>query len=376
MPDSSFSCETNGIKMSFRYIIVVSLLSFLPDLQVTGCNYTCQEQPIFTPSKVVVKYGDPVNATCTMCRSCSSHTLDLEHNVGKKARNGTEISWIVDKITEWRPSPTCYYSTINGVQCCKDLDVIVYKPPHNVSIGFVNHTGPIKKNGLHTLRCDVLDVAPVNNLIVTFYKGQTALVQLKSTDNKPEPTNADFTLKFNFTKADNGAEFWCEAKLEMGPEGPQPPPVVKSGKLTATVHYGPELEGSSEVKNIYIKRGETLHLNCSADGNPPPSYTWMIPLDTLPHNGRVFTVESVDFWHGGEYICNISNSVGFTVVKFNVTVTFKDIIFIILGVIVGLVLICSVVLIVYKSYKRNRMGHYSLMDVFHLKKRHTQIPVK
>lgn len=103
-------------------------------------------------------------------------------------------------------------------------------------ISFVNHSGVlVTENTLYTLQCTVQDVAPVGNLIVTLYRGKTAVGQLKSNNDTEIPVTESFTWDIVFRKEDTGVHYWCEAKLELGPEGPEPPPVVTSQKFSVTV---------------------------------------------------------------------------------------------------------------------------------------------
>lgn len=108
------------------------------------------------------------------------------------------------------------------------------EPPDNVSISFVGHA----------LECIVQNVAPVKNLTVTFYRGQTALDQQFSSNANKKPMIASFTLDITTSKKVSGGQYWCEAKLDLGPEGPQPPPAMSSQNITVA------MERESENKII------------------------------------------------------------------------------------------------------------------------------
>uniref|UniRef100_A0A669D3I5 Ig-like domain-containing protein n=1 Tax=Oreochromis niloticus TaxID=8128 RepID=A0A669D3I5_ORENI len=126
------------------------------------------------------------------------------------------------------------------------------------------------ENQQYTLQCSVQNVAPVQSLTVTFYRGNTALGHLQSNSEQKKPVNETFTLNITPSREHDGAQYWCETKLELGPDGPQRPPVVTSEKLPAIVHYGPELKEPPNPDVITITEGDTLHLNCSSVETPAP----------------------------------------------------------------------------------------------------------
>ncbi|XP_038568792.1 intercellular adhesion molecule 1-like isoform X1 [Micropterus salmoides] len=363
--------------MFFCYIFLfVPLLTFLHDVRVFSCNYSCADKPVFTPSRLVVKYGDPTSANCSVCQDCLNKTFGLEKSLGEISdKTKTPILWTVDRMSEWDITPICYYS-FNNSPCCSKLPVTVYKPPHNVAISFVDHSGPMLEGHQYTLQCTVQDVAPVKDLTVTFYKGHTALGQLQSNNTEKKPVNETFTLNIIPSNKDDGVQYWCEAKLELGPEGPRRPPVVMSQNITATVYYKPHLEESLLPKRIIISEGDLLQLNCSALGNPSPSYSWTLPSDSPPPSSDgVLTIKSVAVEHEGQYICSVGNNVGTITVNYTVEVQVSYTMVIILGVIIGAVVVAVLLGMFYHHYYRhNRMGKYNLKDVLRLSTRHSALP--
>ncbi|KAM8771633.1 intercellular adhesion molecule 2-like [Acanthopagrus schlegelii] len=312
--------------MFVRFIpLVVCLVSFLRSFHVSGCDHSCADKPVFTPSRLVVKYGDPTSANCSVCQHCQS-SFGLEIPVGNQEINGTLISWTVDHLTEWGLYPLCYYTAAAGHQCCSSLEITVYKPPDNVVLNITGNSWVWSEGQNIPLECSVQNVAPVENLRVTFYRGQRQLGQKQSNKKGDKPVSETFHLDFTSTKEDNGGEFWCEAELLLGPDGPQPPPVVKSRNFSATVFYEPQLNGSSSPDPITIREGDPLHLDCSAVGNPEPTYMWVNhqSSNSSSSEGSVFMITSVTPADKGLYACIVHNDVGNTTVVFNVTVRGRE----------------------------------------------------
>ncbi|XP_041790310.1 uncharacterized protein LOC121604773 [Chelmon rostratus] len=217
-------------------LLIACLGTFLRDFHVFSCDENCADKPVFSSSRLVVQYGDPTSARCSACQqACHSGQTGLEVPIGVTRYDGSMILWKVASMTEWDTSAKCYYNADDGSQCCSTLPVTVYKPPDIVSIRLISDYGLMFADHQYTLLCEVQDVAPIENLIVTFYRDQTVLGQQQSDNKDKKPVAEVFILNFRPSEDDDGAQYWCEAKLEMGPEGPQPPPVVVSQNVTANV---------------------------------------------------------------------------------------------------------------------------------------------
>ncbi|XP_071399210.1 intercellular adhesion molecule 4-like isoform X1 [Centroberyx affinis] len=242
-----------------------------PFTPLTGSSEEERCTLMISPSTLVVRFGDPVTANCSVPTMDFSF-LGWEVELGAPPASMTRfLVWRVDNVTEWSMRPMCYAGSDQGGHCYTWLDLTVYKPPDSVSISYVNHSGPVLEGHQYTLQCNVQDVAPVENLAVTFYRGQAALGPPQSRNNtEMTPVTEIFTLNINSSREDDGVQYWCEAKLDLGPEGPQLPPVVMSQNLTASVHYGPQFLCPTKVQ---VREGEAL--TCEVRGNPHPLVTWL-----------------------------------------------------------------------------------------------------
>ncbi|XP_052359600.1 intercellular adhesion molecule 3-like [Oncorhynchus keta] len=163
------------------------------------------------------------------------------------------LRWRVDSVTDWKIKPTCF---TEGGQCQKQLDITVYKLPDRVSISYRKYPDPMVEGDQYLLQCLVQNIAPIGRLTVSFYKvsatgEQTELdTQHKSKDNIKTPQNGTFTLDFTPGRDDDGAQLLCSAMLDLGPEGPQPPPVMDSNRLNINVHSVNPMEENLTITNM------------------------------------------------------------------------------------------------------------------------------
>ncbi|XP_057698525.1 MAM domain-containing glycosylphosphatidylinositol anchor protein 1-like [Corythoichthys intestinalis] len=223
-----------------------------------------------SPSSLVVRFGDPVKVNCSVPMKGFS-LLGWEVTLlAPEPTMDSFLVWKVDHMSEWSISPMCYAVSDLGGPCHRPLPVLVYKPPDSVSLSFANHTGSLLEHNQYTLHCTVHDVAPSRNLVVTFYRNQTRLARLRSNVTDKTPVTEIFPLNIVAMREDDGANYWCEAELQLQLMTTKKPVTVVSEKVATTVLFGPQLLCPTKLR---VKMGESLH--CDVRGNPEPSVIWL-----------------------------------------------------------------------------------------------------
>ncbi|KAG7255244.1 hypothetical protein CRUP_017166 [Coryphaenoides rupestris] len=175
-------------------------------------------------------------------------------------RSRLVVQWNYTQATRWDLVPMCSVYIAPRV-CCSTMDVTFYIKREaredwaerlwSGSMGREEYlkaeetvwSGEVSEQLGHqyTLQCHVQEVAPVQNLTVTFYRGGATLGEVQSCRNSSKkstksPVSETFTVSINSSREDDGVQYWCEAQLDLGPQGPQPPPVMRSLKLNDMVY--------------------------------------------------------------------------------------------------------------------------------------------
>ncbi|XP_052407292.1 intercellular adhesion molecule 1 isoform X22 [Carassius gibelio] len=350
MQKGSFS-----LTIPFRIFYLLFLgFGFLCFSQIAGAQAECPVQ--LSQQRVVVRYGGSVAVNCST--SVSHKGMGWEASEGAVAMTRDSlITWRVSNLTEWEIKPYCYIN--HKEQCQVELPVIIYKTPDNVSISIVKHRRTMIAGRQYQLQCDVQNVAPVHNLTVKWYKGQTLLNQTTFTEDSKTPVNVNPSVLIRPDRDDDGAQYRCEAELDLGAEGPQYPPNKTSDFLSITVYFKPIINENKLPSVVPVFRGYSEEIVCEAEGNPKPTISWILGTNDIVYNEVLTISESTP-----EYVsCVAENSVGTTTRKVNMVLK-EDYLPLIAGLIAVIVAFISVIFIFIYSiyYKTAKMGHYSLKD--------------
>ncbi|KAJ8389088.1 hypothetical protein AAFF_G00122940 [Aldrovandia affinis] len=318
------------------------------------------------PPSVVVRHGDPVSVNCTV--SGDHKGIGWEASVAPVAMvTGVQfVTWRSAHLTDWNTGPRCYGNFVtNGKydQCQEKLQLIVYKTPDSVSISVVNHTGPMVEGEQYQLQCEIQNIAPVQYLTVKWYKGETLENQTSYEDLTKTPVTVSSTLLITPNSTDDGAQYSCVAELELGSEGPQPPPEDKSEPLSINVHYAATLS-SPHDETFELTEEQGVPLNCHAQGNPPPEYSWSSsPLNQMEKANQTLITSAYLSAGIHVYTCTASNYLGEQSKNFTIKIIpIVDYLPLIAGIVAIAVVLISVAFIFIYSiyYKNTKMGQYNL----------------
>lgn len=85
--------------------------------------------------------------------------------------------------------------------------------PDKVSLS--GHAGPLVQDREYEMRCDVFNVAPVKNLLVHWYKGNTIISTHTFDDLTVYPVNKSSAITLLADRGDHGMLIWCEATMSI-----------------------------------------------------------------------------------------------------------------------------------------------------------------
>uniref|UniRef100_I3IZC8 Ig-like domain-containing protein n=1 Tax=Oreochromis niloticus TaxID=8128 RepID=I3IZC8_ORENI len=204
-----------------------------------------------SPPRVVVKFGDSLSANCTSS-SDQIEGMGWESPYGgvDPTQGVTSLPFKIDSVPEWEIGPICYVNYRDGDQCTEVLQVTVYKMPDSVSL---KNLSTVKEGQQFAIQCDVVNVAPARHLSVLWHKGNYIMKSETFNDSSPSNVSKSSVLTLTAHRDDDGAEIWCEAKLNLWPEEQGPPP-VRSEAHTLTVLSAQETYKNQNVNHSVLTR--------------------------------------------------------------------------------------------------------------------------
>lgn len=359
------------------------LLSVLLTLQLLSLSNGItpsarRECPIYiTPDRMVIQYQSrgQLSATCKPTSTDSSHVKEIYWQDWQRARVKS-TSWFPDTDKDWDPKPVCTATFYVIKPCSKHLNFTLYKTPDNVSIHLVGNRSSVWEERMFQLRCDITNVAPAENLVVRWYRGNETFEPLikdslrvtgcppdNGTDcdisNVRSPLSVSSTISVTLNRTQNGTGYRCGAQLDLGREGPQPPPDMMSVPLKISVFYKPMINTTKLPKKVPVFKGYPEELVCEADGHPPPEIKWVYSSDKPPHVSGDNLIVS----EAGIYNCSATNEVDS--MSHEVVVILKeDYLPLLAGFVAVTVVAISIVFVFIYSiyYKNTKMRRYSLKN--------------
>ncbi|XP_063760791.1 intercellular adhesion molecule 5 [Eleginops maclovinus] len=272
---------------------------------------------VLKPAKTVVRFGDPASINCSTSAT-GIISVGWEATSGARITNGSAVHWSVDKVEDWNINLSCYLNyEENGMdhQCSVKPDITVYKTPDIVSLSAVN-PGPVMEGTEHRLKCDIINVTPSQKLNVTWYRGTDILHRDILDKMSMNPVNMSSIFKFTAERDYNGANFRCEAVLNLGPNGPELVHIVTSSPYTAVVQYKPLIKDCPNHLTGVEHEFSLEKSPCQADGNPLPIFLWKYDGKMINANEPLTRTQS------GIYTAEVSNSLGKSNTSVHITIEY------------------------------------------------------
>ncbi|XP_031723712.1 peroxidasin homolog [Anarrhichthys ocellatus] len=269
----------------------------------------CPDVLSLDPPEVLAEYGELVTVSCS---SAENDYDGMYWRVGDRefpVENSAPWSF---NLTDWNVTAECILKLNDTHNCSKDLNITIYKNPESVSV-FPTKYEPAVEGREYVLQCDVDNVALVQYLTVRWYRGNETIRTDYSTHKTKTLVSESFPLAANFSRGKSGTQVRCEAQLDFGQHGSQPP--VISNVHTVFVHYAPELKNKMEDVDVY--EGDNVTLYCEAEGNPAPAFHWSLDGVNLMKSTNYLNITQAK---GAIYNCTATNKLGSTTKQIHVHV--------------------------------------------------------
>ncbi|XP_029364797.1 hemicentin-1 isoform X2 [Echeneis naucrates] len=269
-----------------------------------------------TPAKLVVKIEDPASVNC----STSNTDVDIigweVTQGGVTKANKSSVSWSVQKLNDFLPTPPkCYVTLGSGTQCEKSLHITVYKLPDNVSVS-ASPDAVMTEGKEHQLMCYISNVAPAQNLTVIWFQENKRVMEEKYSNSTLTPITVHSFFNVTAKREYNGTRFHCKAELHLGSDEQKIVPNVTSYSYTAIVNYKPLMIDCPSSYNGEEDKFSLNMLPCKADGNPPPVVHWFY------QGKRINVSQPLSRNHTGEYTAELFNKLGRESTSINITIEY------------------------------------------------------
>ncbi|GAA6218128.1 immunoglobulin superfamily member 10-like [Lates japonicus] len=307
MAHSVYTCTANnylGTPTKHIYVDVIKSTMAGPTVDMTtpaaatrkGCPLTLM------PPEIVVRFGDPASVNCTTSETDAQGMGWETPFAGTGFEKGPSVTWMVERLEDWHILAKCYITTNNGFQCQVMPSITLYKTPDLVSVTALDD-GPMVEDTEYKLICDIINVAPVQNLTVKWYRDNETVTTERFNKSSVTPVNVTSTLRVTPTNKNDGARFKCDAELHLGPNGPKQIPATSSEPHIAVVNYKPLIE---DLPDRY-GGAENFTMDMvpfKAVGKPPPTVQWYYKGE--PINAS----QPLNKNHSGTYTVEVKNSLG------------------------------------------------------------------
>ncbi|KAM9392389.1 hemicentin-1 [Pholidichthys leucotaenia] len=300
--DMTCTCvATNDLAYITKYFNI-STIKHTPKL-AGGCPL------ILTPSEIVVRFGDPASV------NCSTSDTDVL-GIGWESKGGLDrsqlshaVTWKVEKLDNWTLEPICSAVLNDNTQCSVSPVITIYKNPTVIHSTKVLNVAADQTQ--HLLQCDIIDVAPVTHLNVSWYKNNRLVHRETFKDTTTAPVNESSTLTVNISRAEGVVQYRCEAQLDLGPHLP-----VISQMFNISAPYAPQFKATNDTDDIAASEGENVALSCEAEGNPPPVFTWTCDGVNMSETNSNLTVLRVN--DDITCTCTATNDLGYKTKTFSI----------------------------------------------------------